>query len=48
MPKDSKVKMMSEKVEVFGNLAQERIYCVYEPSPTLMGLMEEENDFPYK
>ena len=28
MPKDSKVKMESENIEVFGNLAQGRICCL--------------------
>ena len=48
MPKDSKVKMKSENVEVFGNLAQGRICCVCEPCPTSISLKKEGQEFPYK
>ena len=48
MPKDSKVKIKSENVEVFGNLAQGGICYVCEPSPTSMSLKKEGKDFPYK
>ena len=47
MKTDKRVQF-SEKVEVFGNLSQERISCVCEPCPTLVGLVKEGRDFPYK
>ena len=48
MPKDSKVKMNLENVEVFGNLAEGMICCVCEPSPILISLKKERKDFSYK
>ena len=48
IPEDSKVKINSENIEVCGNLAQGRIYCVSEPSPTSMSLKKEGKNFLYK